>query len=97
MKYDGYRVLGSTGQRARLKTRREADATTWFPEVTESLKRLEDGYVIDGEMAVLDHLDRSDFELLQDRARARRWREDLPPVTYCAFYLLMHRGTDCRG
>ena len=29
-------------------------------------------------MAVLDELGRSNFELLQDRARARRWRDDLP-------------------
>ena len=97
LKYDGYRVLGSTGQEARLKTRRGAEATTWFPEVTESLKRLDDGFVIDGEMAVLDDLGRSNFELLQDRARARRWRDGLPFVTYCVFDLLMHRGADCRG
>ena len=48
-------------------------------------------------MAVLDDLGRSNFELLQDRARARRWREGLPFVTSCAFDLLVHRGKDCRG
>src|SRR6187431_2404743 len=94
IKYDGYRVLATTGEEARLTTRRGANATAWFPEVAESLKTLPSGCVIDGEVAVLDDMGRSSFDQLQTRARARRWREDLPFVTYCAFDLLVHRGVD---
>ena len=75
IKYDGYRVLATTSKDARLTTRRGANATAWFAEVVESLKTLPSGYLIDGEVAVLDDLGRSDFEQLQTRARARRWRE----------------------
>jgi len=97
IKYDGYRVLATTGKDARLTTRRGANATAWFAEVVESLKTLPAGCVIDGEVAVLDDLGRSDFEQLQMRARARRWRGGLPLVTFCAFDLLVHRGKDCRA
>ena len=96
IKYDGYRVLASTGKEARLTTRRGADATAWFPEIAESLQKLPRGYVIDGELTVLDDMGRSDFEQLQARAQARRRREGLPFVTLCAFDLLVHRGKDGR-
>lgn len=33
IKYDGYRVLASTGSDARLQSRGGIDATRWFPEV----------------------------------------------------------------
>lgn len=97
IKYDGYRVLASTGTEARLMTRRGADATAWFPEVADSLRKLPRGSVIDGEIAVLDDMGRSDFEQLEMRTRARRRREGLPFVTLCAFDALVHRGKDARG
>jgi len=97
IKYDGYRALASTGKEARLTTRRGADATAWFPEVADSLQQLPRGHVMDGEITVLDDMGRSDFEQLQSRAKARRRREGLPFVTFCAFDLLVHRGKDGRG
>ena len=80
LKYDGYRVLASTGPGARLKTRAALNATGWVAEVARSLEQLPGECVVDGEVAVLDDLGRSDFELLRDRARARGWREGLPLV-----------------
>jgi bifunctional non-homologous end joining protein LigD len=56
LKYDGYRLLASIGARARLKTRRGADPTGWFAEVTRSLEQLPGGHVVDGEVAVPDEL-----------------------------------------
>jgi bifunctional non-homologous end joining protein LigD len=97
IKYDGHRILASTGKGARLTTRRGADATAWFPEVVDSLRTLQRGCVIDGEITVLDDMGRSDLGQLQARAKARRRREGLPFVTFCAFDLLVHRGQDGRG
>ena len=97
IKYDGYRVLASTGKEARLTTRRGADATAWFPEVGESLQKLPPGHVIDGEITVLDDMGRSNFQQVQTRAKARRRQEGLSFVTFCAFDLLVHRGKDGRG
>ena len=37
IKYDGYRVLASTGSGAQLKSRGGIDATRWFPEVAAAL------------------------------------------------------------
>ena len=88
IKYDGYRVLASTGKEARLTTRRGADATAWFPEVGESLQKLPPGHVIDGEITVLDDMGRSNFQQVQTRAKAGRRREGLSFVTFCAFDLL---------
>ena len=97
IKYDGHRVLASTGKEARLTTRRGVDATAWFPEVVDSLRKVPRGHVIDGEITVLDDMGRSDIEQLRTRAKARRRREGLPFVTFCAFDLLVHRGNDGRG
>ena len=99
LKYDGYRLLAEFGAgQARLKTRNGADATRWFPEVTESLAAIPGGpYITDGEVCVLDELGRSDFDALQDRARRRRWYTGARPVAYCIFDLLVDRGADITG
>lgn len=46
---DGYRLLATTGSEPRLKSRNGADATTWFPELTDALSHLPSGYILDGE------------------------------------------------
>ena len=43
IKYDGYRVLASTGSGAQLKSRGGIDATRWFPEVAAALTGLDTG------------------------------------------------------
>lgn len=75
LKFDGYRVLAEFGRgSAQMKTRNGADCTAWFPEVAKSLARAKGGpHICDGEVCVLDDLGRSNFDLLQDRARRRRW------------------------
>jgi bifunctional non-homologous end joining protein LigD len=91
LKYDGWRLLAQwNAGSVRLQTRGGADATRWFPEVTQSLKNLAHGRcVVDGELCVLDELGRPDFERLQTRARMRGWRAGADPVAYCVFDLLV--------
>lgn len=98
LKYDGYRILaGIEPGRVRLKSRNGSDATGWFEEVTGGLARLPGRHVLDGEVCVLDSIGRSDFDALQARVRARRWRPGLPHVAYCVFDLLVHDGEDIRA
>jgi bifunctional non-homologous end joining protein LigD len=97
VKYDGYRVLASTGPAARLKSRNGADATTWFPELVDSLAQLTPGNILDGEVCVLDDIGRSDFERLHKRARRKGWYKGADAVAYCVFDLLVGKGKDLRG
>lgn len=97
IKFDGYRVLASTGSTARLKSRGGIDATRWFPEVAASLAGLPDGTILDGEVCVLDELGRSDFNRLHTRARRKRWYEGADLVVYCVFDILVDKGKDVRA
>ena len=99
LRFDGYRVLAEFGGgSAQMRTRSGADCTAWFPEVAKSLASVKGGpHICDGEMCVLDDLGRSNFDLLQDRARRRRWYEGAVPVTYCVFDLLEEGGEDLTG
>lgn len=99
LKVDGYRILaGIEPGRVRLKSRQGTDATRWFAEVTRGLAQLAPGpHILDGEVAVLDDLGRSDFEALQTRARVRGWRPGLPNVVYIVFDVLVYSGLDVRA
>jgi bifunctional non-homologous end joining protein LigD len=94
IKYDGYRVLAQVGDGpCILKTRNGVDCTKWFPEVVDSLATLRGGRtIIDGEIAILDQVGRTDFEALQVRAKRKGWRSGDAAVTYCAFDLLVSDG-----
>ncbi|VTU16649.1 putative ATP-dependent DNA ligase YkoU [Variovorax sp. RA8] len=96
LEYDGVRVTAEFGAHAvQLRTRNGADATKWFPEITDRLAEVAGGpFVVDGEVCVLDDLGRSDPRALQQRAQHRRWYERAKPVVYCVFDLLVDRGAD---
>jgi bifunctional non-homologous end joining protein LigD len=96
VQYDGLRLMAGFGAGAvRLRTRNGADATRWFPEVTDSLAEVPDGpFVTDGEVCVLDRAGRSDFAALQERVHHRCWYLGAKPVVYCVFDLLVDRGVD---
>ncbi|MBT2325044.1 hypothetical protein J7E62_22175 [Variovorax paradoxus] len=96
IKFDGWRLMARFGDgKCELRTRQGANATSWFPEITQALASVEGGpYVTDGEGCVLDEMGRSDFDRFQDRARRRRWYEGADPVVYCVFDLLVDNGTD---
>jgi len=97
IKYDGYRLLATTGEAPQLKSKNGADATTWFPELARALAELPPGNILDGEVCVLDDIGRSDFERLHARARRRGWYCGADPVVYCVFDLLVGKGKDLRG
>jgi bifunctional non-homologous end joining protein LigD len=99
IKFDGYRCLArvDAGQ-MQLRTKGGHDCTAWFPEVAHALAALPGGpHVIDGEVACLDDLGRSDFNRLQARAARRRWFAGCDRVTLCAFDLLVNDGHDVMG
>ncbi|MCY0853077.1 hypothetical protein [Cupriavidus sp. D39] len=96
LKFDGYRMLASTTVPA-LKTRHGTDCTRWFPEVLPILARLPPATVLDGEIAVLDEVGRSDFAKLHARAKRRGLSAGDPLAVYCVFDLLALRGKDLRG
>lgn len=50
IKFDGYRVLASTGPGGRLKSRGSIDASSWFPEVVAALADMPTGTVLDGKV-----------------------------------------------
>ena len=96
IKHDGYRITAMFGDgKCKLRTRGGADATKWFPEVAMSLAAIKGGpFITDGEVCVLDHLGRSDFDRLQVRARRRRFVEGGDMVGFAVFDLLVDRGQD---
>lgn len=96
IKFDGWRLMARFGDgKCELRTRKGANATNWFPEISQALASVEGGpYVTDGEGCVLDDMGRSDFDRFQDRARRRRWYQGADPVTYCVFDLLVDQGED---
>jgi len=97
IKFDGYRVLASTGSTARLKSRGGIDATSWFPEVAAAVADMPGGTILDGEVCVLDEMGRSDFDRLHARARRKRWYEGADLVVYCVFDVLVDKGKDVRA
>ncbi|GLC97845.1 DNA ligase [Cupriavidus sp. TA19] len=97
IKFDGYRLLATTGSAPRLKSRNGANATTWFPELVDALTTLPSGCILDGEVCVLDDIGRSDFDRLHERARRKGWYRGAEPVVYCVFDLLVNKGKDLRG
>jgi bifunctional non-homologous end joining protein LigD len=97
IKFDGYRVLASTGPDGRLKSRGGIDASRWFPEVVAAVADMPPGCVLDGEVCVLDDLGRSDFDRLHARAQRKGWYEGADLVVYCVFDVLVAKGKDVRG
>ncbi|MDM0047573.1 RNA ligase family protein [Variovorax sp. J22R115] len=96
IKLDGWRLTAKFGDgKCQLRTRGGANATRWFPEVSQSLARVQGGpYVTDGEVCVFDERGRSDFDRLQHRGLRRRWVDGGDPVGYAVFDLMVHRGID---
>lgn len=73
VKWDGYRAIASVaGGRVAWRSRRGLDFTHEFPELAELARLVGDREaVLDGEIVILDEAGRSNFELLQNRARHR--------------------------
>jgi bifunctional non-homologous end joining protein LigD len=96
IKYDGYRMLATTGQ-VELKSSGGIDATKWFPELGDALAALPAGNIVDGEVCVLTDLGISDFNRMHRRALRRGWYVGADQVAYCIFDLIVGGGRDLRG
>jgi len=97
-KWDGFRAVAWSGE-IRLDSRNRKPLLRYFPELTEPLRRLPEGSVVDGEVVVVVD-DRLDFEALQMRihpagSRVEALSEQIP-ARLVAFDLLAWRGEDLR-
>lgn len=96
IKYDGYRMLASTGQ-VELQSSGGVDATKWFPELGDALAALPAENIVDGEVCVLTDLGISDFNRMHRRALRRGWYVGADQVAYCIFDLIVGGGRDLRA
>src|SRR5262249_60405363 len=97
LKYDGFRLLAARdGGNPQLRLRHGGDATATFPEIAQAVAALPGdgkGFVLDGEVVVLDENSRPRFGLLQKRALLQR-NPDIqraavePPATPFPFHPL---------
>ena len=87
IKFDGYRSIAvKRGKEITLFSRNQKVLNKRFPKVVEALASLEDDFVLDGELVVIDSQGRTSFQLLQNnRSRAL-------PVYFYAFDLLNRDG-----
>jgi bifunctional non-homologous end joining protein LigD len=94
VKFDGYRALAiKHGERIRIRSRNGNDLTRTFPEIAQTLSRLDDeSAILDGEIVALDDHGRPSFQALQniDDPGFRA------PVVYYVFDLLHVNGKDLR-
>jgi bifunctional non-homologous end joining protein LigD len=97
-RFEGWRVLAEFGDGAcELRTKSNGNATRWFPEITQSLARIEGGpHVADGVLCVFDEHGHSDAGRMQARGTQRRWVEGNDSTIYCVFDLLVVNGRDIR-
>jgi bifunctional non-homologous end joining protein LigD len=94
IKFDGFRAQALRGgSETRLVSRNEKEFGGKFPEVMDSLSRLDvQDAIIDGEIVALDDKGRSSFQLLQ----AFDLGQMGPPIFFYAFDLLRFNGKDLR-
>jgi bifunctional non-homologous end joining protein LigD len=104
VKYDGYRLLAARRDgRAYLRYRRGQEVTDRFPEIATSVARLPyEGFVLDGELVVLDAEGRPSFQNLQQRVHLKREADVAAatvslPAVYYVFDLLACEGHDLRS
>ena len=70
VKWDGYRAIAEVRHgKVSFYSRNSIPLERRFPEIVESLKKLEFEAIFDGEVVVVDDQGRPDFEMLQNRGR----------------------------
>src|SRR4051812_44780846 len=98
-KWDGYRLVGFSAPRPFLQSRRGADLTDAFPEITAAVATLPD-VVVDGELVIWSD-GRLEFPALLQRmaskgVNARRLAAERP-ANFVVFDVLAADGADLRG
>lgn len=91
-KWDGYRAIAETEKGAvKLYSRNSQNFNESYPEIVESLKKINHDLVLDGEIVALDKDGVSRFQLLQEHKKSKETR-----IVYFVFDLLYIDGRDIR-
>jgi bifunctional non-homologous end joining protein LigD len=73
IKWDGYRALAEIQKdNILLYSRNESNFNLQFPEIVESLKKMQVTAVLDGEIVALDQQGKSQFQLLQQYSKNKK-------------------------
>jgi bifunctional non-homologous end joining protein LigD len=92
-KYDGYRLLISTGEDAATAwTRKGLDWSDKFRSLVKAASRLPPGCLIDGEAVAIGDDGKPSFQLLQSTLKEQRGAN----LVFYAFDLLVDRGRDIK-
>ena len=87
LKLDGYRAIAyKAGKKVFLRSRNDKDFALRYTSITNALKDLPDGTVIDGEVVALDETGRPAFNVLQNYGSAKA------PLFYYVFDVMMLEG-----
>lgn len=91
-KVDGYRIIGSTGNNAKLISRRGKDYSNVYKEIVDILKEVDKEAVLDGEIVVEDNRGNVLFQELQNYHRSKN-----NTLKYYVFDILALDGYDLTG
>lgn len=93
IKWDGYRAIAEIQKDSvLLYSRNDLNFNSQFPEIVESLKKMQITAVLDGEIVVLDEQGRSHFQLLQQYFKYKKGI-----LVYYVFDILYFEGYELLG
>lgn len=91
VKWDGFRLLAVVAKRSvALYSRNGINVTSKYPKIAQSLQKITQQCILDGELVALDNKGRPRFQLLQNSESSRA------PLRYYVFDLLSLGGKDTR-
>ncbi|MEW9698407.1 DNA ligase [Paenibacillus sp. SI8] len=91
-KLDGIRCIVANMDRLQVYTKQNRLITNRFPELHKC--PLPEGTIVDGELIMLDHRGKPDFEAMSARLLSSKNRA---PVIFYAFDILRYKGVDVTG
>jgi len=90
IKWDGYRAIAEVKKTGTLLySRNGLSFLALYPEIVESLKKIREEVILDGEVVVMDEKNRPSFQKLQQYAENRAL-----PLLYYIFDCLSYKGKD---
>lgn len=91
-KWDGYRVIARKQNKVELFSRNGKKFNEVFFSIVESLEKIEQEFIFDGEVVSINKQGRTDFQLLQNYLTTKSGI-----LIYYVFDLLFYEGIDFRG